>query len=117
MHGRIRTGLPAKGSSVEVEVTVGPARDVPLLAANQILVNFTGSEFLVSVLAAYPEPFTGVGSTPVPKKVEAKVLSRYAFGLAQWVTTVRSFEDQLKRMDDEGLLHVEMELQEERKPE
>lgn len=41
-----------------IELTLGPSKDVPMLSANKVIVNFTGDAFLVTMLAAYPEPWT-----------------------------------------------------------
>lgn len=95
---------PAKWQ--KVELTVGPSRDVPMLSANNVIVNFTGHQFLLTVLAAFPEPWTR--SDPrITKKVEARVLARYAFSVSEWVPIAKSIIEQIQRLQEQRVLTIE----------
>lgn len=99
---------PAGESKTQrVPITIGSARDVPVQWANKVIVNFIGTEFLVSMLAAAPEPF----AAPVkdaPRKLEAKVLARYAISVPAWAAAVASFTKQIEGLQAEGAFSLEL---------
>lgn len=91
-----------------IPVTLGASQDVPMLYANKVLVNFIGQEFLVTVLAAFPDPWTGTPESPPPSKIEARVLARYAFSIPEWLAATKSFTDQIERLSSEGAINVSL---------
>src|SRR5258707_15661117 len=85
-----------------VELKIGPSKDVPVLYANGFVVNFSGTEFIVTAFAAVPEPV--LGPQPPVKSIEGRVLARFAFTPNYWAQTVESVMDQLQKLRAEGLL-------------
>jgi hypothetical protein len=73
---------------------------IPILYANQIIVNFTGNEFLVTLAASVPEPWMA-GQLP-QTKVTARVLGRFAFAIHHWRGTVASIQDQIDKLTEQG---------------
>jgi len=96
----------ANGKWQRIELALGSSRDVPLLYANKVIVNYTGTEFLVTVVSAFPEAWTGTPGSPPPKKVEGKVLARYAFSPPEWIAVVKSVNRQIDRLQAEGAFTV-----------
>ena len=94
------------GERKQVPIVLASARDVPMYYANNAIVNFSQSEFLLTVLAAFPEPWRK--KDEVPDKIEARVLGRYAFSVPQWVASVRSFQQQIDRLQKAGAFEVEL---------
>lgn len=90
---------PRKGYS-EVKVDIPSVDGVPVLHANQVVVNFTGHEFIVTVLSSLPPPWT-TGEVP-NLNVTAQVLGRYAFPMQPWVAIVKSVSDQVTNLRSEG---------------
>jgi hypothetical protein len=87
-----------------VHVKLPTAKDLPLLYTNGIVVNFVGSEFLLTPFTLYQD----VWSTPdeLTKRLErgeAKPLGRFAMSSQQWVNTVQSFVQQLDSLRAEGV--------------
>ncbi len=97
---------PQAEGRVLVELSLGPARDLPVQWANKVIVNFIGAEFLVSIVAAAPEPWVQMPKV-VPKKIEGKVLARYAFSVPEWAAAVKSFSKQIEGLQKEGAFTVE----------
>jgi hypothetical protein len=93
--------VPAK--RVLANIKFGSAKDLPLLYAHQVLVNFTGPEFYATVYATAPEPWT----TVVNPDVEARPLARFAFSPAFWVAFVQSAAAQITKLQEEGVLSEE----------
>jgi hypothetical protein len=56
----------------QVDLNLIGAKDHPLLTASNLVVNFIGTDFLVTVVDAYPEPYTGP-SRPLTDKEDARV--------------------------------------------
>lgn len=100
---------PAKSGIHAVEITTPSARDVPLMYANKVIINYTGTEFLVTIVSAFPEPWVR-GQQP-PKKVEGKALGRYAFSIPEWVAASKSISDQIERLQAQGAFKLEVELE------
>lgn len=76
--------------------------NIPLLYANQLIVNFTGNEFLVTVICAVPEPW--VAGEVVNAKVTARVLGRFAVANHHWQQTVASIANQIESLRAQGAL-------------
>lgn len=90
---------------IAANITFAPAKDLPLLYAHQALVNFTGTEFYVTVYATAPEPWTGSGPNP---DVEARPLARFAFSPVFWLALVESVSDQANKLEEQGAITPEM---------
>jgi hypothetical protein len=84
----------------EIHVALGSSADVDLQYANQLVVNFTGQEFLVTVVSAFPPPW--IATEQPTTDVEGKVLARLAFSPLQWVRVVESIADQIQKLRAEG---------------
>jgi hypothetical protein len=90
--------------SIRANIRFGSAKDLPLLYAHQVLVNFTGPEFYATVYATAPEPWT----TVLNPDVEARPLARFAFSPAFWIAFVQSAAAQVTKLEEEGALSEEM---------
>ena len=91
-----------------VEIVMASSRDVPVLSANNILVNFMGNgEFLVSVVAAFPEPWLGGPKSPPPTRVEGKVLAKFSMNVVDWVRSVKGIAAQIERLQADGAFKLE----------
>ncbi len=87
----------------QLEISLPPdVGEIPILYANQMLVNFTGNEFLVTVAATVPEPWLA-GQLP-QTKVTAQVHGRFAFAIHHWQQTVESLQDQIEKLAEQGAL-------------
>lgn len=91
---------------VVAQITFGSAKDLPLLYAHQVIVNFTGTEFYATVYATAPEPWTDPKSPPA--RIEARPLARFAFSPAFWLAFVESAADQARKLDAEGAISAEL---------
>lgn len=91
------SGPPQEGATRVVSVRLGDVKDVPVLHANHITVNFTGFEFYLTVASAVPPPWVG-GEQP-PSEIEARVLGRFVFSPAAWQEAVRSVSEQMERLN------------------
>lgn len=100
MARRPNTQGQADGQSLQVEVEMPPTYDVPVQYANQLVVNYTGFEFYVTVIAAVPEPWRK-GEQP-SSKMRARVLGRYAFTIQQWGEVAKSIAEQVKNLEAAG---------------
>jgi len=89
-----------------VKVTLGSPKDLPLLYAHQVIVNFTGTEFYVTVYRTAPEPWTA-GNAP-NADIEGQPLARFAFSPLQWLAVVESCSDQIHKLHQEGNLSDEL---------
>ncbi|MDO8473105.1 MAG: hypothetical protein Q7T05_04730 [Dehalococcoidia bacterium] len=111
-HPQKNTSVQTKGAAklqrVPVTLALGPSRDVPIQWANKVVVNFIGSEFIVSILAAAPEPFL-TAPVNIPRKLEAKILARYAVSVPEWAAAVGSFAKQIEGLQEEGVFALEIE--------
>lgn len=89
---------PAKG--VRVDMPSGVDLDIPL--ATDVLVNFTGTEFLITLMRVVPPPFR----TPdeLPESVEAKILFRAALSPGKWIEAVTSMAAQIELLRTDGKL-------------
>jgi len=85
-----------------MDISLGSPKDLPLLFAHQLIVNFTGNEFYVTAYRYAPEPWTGPGG-PNPK-VEGVPLARFAFSPLGWLACVESITDQIQKLHAEGNL-------------
>jgi hypothetical protein len=98
----------ARPAVQQIDLNLVGTEDHPLLYASQLLVNFVGTEFLVTVVDATPEPYTGPPK-PVTGKTKARVLGRYAFNINQWALIVHSLGKQVEEVRAMGVLYeVEM---------
>jgi len=93
----------AKSLVQRVELNLLGAGDYPLLYANHLVVNFTGTEFVVTVADSTPEPYTGEPKQP-PAKLPARVLGRFAFNANQWALILESLVAQLDKVREAGVL-------------
>lgn len=100
--------VKAGGTLQAIEMTLPSVRDIPLLYANKVVINFTGTEFLVTLVSAYPEPWFR-GQEP-PKKIEGQVLGRYAFNIPEWVAAAKSIGEQIERLEGQGAFKVQVEF-------
>jgi len=92
-----------KAVAKQVDLNLIGAKDHPLLTASNLVVNFVGTDFLVTVVDAYPEPYTGP-SKPLGNKENARVLGRYSFNANQWALVVSSINRQLEEVRKLGIL-------------
>lgn len=84
----------------QLEISMPPdIGEIPILYANQMLVNFTGNEFLITIAATVPEPWV---AGPPQTKVTAQVHGRFAFAIHQWRGTVASIQDQIEKLAEQG---------------
>jgi hypothetical protein len=90
---------------ITAKVSFGSAKDLPLLYAHQIVVNFTGTEFYATVYATAPDPWT---TEKPPTEIVAKPLARFAFPPAFWLAFVESATDQAKKLEAEGAFSEEL---------
>lgn len=88
-----------------LRITFGSPKDLPLLYANQFIVNFTGNEFYVTIYRATPDPWIA-GANPSPE-VEAVPIARYAMSPLAWLASVESFSDQIRKLHAERYLSDE----------
>jgi hypothetical protein len=99
-----RMGTPAEGGDkpkkIPLKVTLGSPKDLPILYAHQVIVNFTGNEFYVTIYRTAPEPWTA-GGAPNPD-VEAQPLARFAFAPLMWLAAVEACSDQIRKLHAEG---------------
>ncbi len=93
-------------SATPLTITLGSPQDLPLLYAHQLVVNFTGNEFYVTVYRIAPEPWTG--DNKANPNVDAVPLARFAFSPLGWLASVESFSDQVQRLHAEG--HIGADL-------
>jgi hypothetical protein len=93
-------GDPEKPKLIPLEVSLGSPKDLPLLYAHQLVVNFTGSEFYVTVYRIAPEPWTA--TTPPNPKADAVPLARFAFAPNAWLANVEACADQIRKLHAEG---------------
>lgn len=105
----LKTQVKGGNKLQPIELILGPTRDVPLTYANKVIINFTGTEFLVTIVSAFLDPWVR-GQQP-PKKVEGKIVGRYAFSIPEWVAASKSISNQIDRLQAEGAFHVELELE------
>ena len=89
-----------KPRTVTVQVTIPPTYDMPVLFANQLLANYTGHEFYLTVLATVPEPWQ-FGQEP-SRQVQARVLGRFGITPSHWVEFVESVTKQLAQLREQG---------------
>jgi len=85
---------------IPLRITLASPKDVPLLYAHQLIVNFTGNEFYVTVYRIAPEPWSA-GASPSPE-VEGLPLARFAFSALGWLANVESLSDQIRKLHAEG---------------
>lgn len=99
---------PARGDGSTKLVRIEIPKEIGTVAyANHILVNYTGNEFVVTVMAAVPPPFGN--NDELPDKITADVIGRYAFNIPRWVQAVKSFGEQIDRLEASGQLKIEEE--------
>lgn len=91
---------PVDGKQVRIRMV--PDSDVEPRAVNDIIVNFTGDQFLVSFAQAFPPTFRGPDE--ISDEVESKVLFRAAVTTRKWAEAVKSIADQLARLQQSGIL-------------
>lgn len=89
-----------------VDLQLEGADELPVIYANHVIVNYTGTEFLVSVADSLSEPFTKPpAKPPTPgQKLKARVIARYAFSPYTWVLTVESMRQQVEAAQAQGAL-------------
>jgi hypothetical protein len=98
-------GRADKPSPINLDISLGSPQDLPLLYAHQLVVNFTGPEFYVTVYRIAPEPWTA-GNKP-NTKVEGQPLARFAFAPLAWLATVEACADQIRKLHAEGAISDE----------
>jgi hypothetical protein len=89
-----------------VELQIEGSDELPVIYANHVIVNYTGTEFLVSVAESLPEPFTKApAKAPTPgQKLKARVVARYAFSPYTWILIVESMKQQVEAAQAQGAL-------------
>jgi hypothetical protein len=103
--GGRRSGAGAPGPEtlrLKVELPESTA-DSPILYANNFVVNFTGVEFYVNVVAAVPEPWQ---SGQMPSEIKARVLGRYAVPIHYWIDAVKSMAKQINSLEAQGAFKI-----------
>ena len=70
--------------------------------ATDITINFTGNEFLVSVIQTLPPVYRSPDE--LPKEIEATVLFRGIFAPKKWAEAVDSLADQVASLRSRGVL-------------
>lgn len=89
----------------KMELKIGSVEDLPVVHANHFMMNFFNGEFFFTVLSAAPEPWQ---SNAAPNAtLNAKPLARFVVPLPQWIAAVKSFQDQLNRLQSAGIIAVE----------
>lgn len=91
---------PAEGK--QIRIRMAPDSDVEPQAVNDIIVNFTGDQFLVSFARALPPTFRGPDD--LPDEIESKVLFRAAVTTRKWAEAVKAIADQLAKLQQSGAL-------------
>lgn len=91
---------PKKPTMVRLDMKTGSTKDIPVLYANGITVNYLGNEFIATVIAGFPEPWSA-GEVPNPN-VEGRVIGRFAFSPAAWMLAAASISEQIERLQREG---------------
>ena len=94
--------LVAPAASKQVSIRTAPDSDVEPQAVNDIIVNFTGDQFLVSFARALPPTFRGPDE--IPDAIESKVLFRAVVSTRKWAEAVKSIADQLASLQQAGAL-------------
>lgn len=97
-----------KAKVITANIKFAPAKDLPLLHAHQIVVNFTGTEFYATVYVTAPEPWTGEGPNP---DIEARPVARFAFAPSFWLAFVQSAADQASKLEEQGAISPELREQ------
>jgi hypothetical protein len=72
-----------------------------------MVVNFTGTEFIVTILVAAPPVSLHVGQSPLPSSIQADVLGRFVFSIPAWYGTVKSIDEQMERLTSNGRINIE----------
>ncbi len=91
---------PVEGK--QIRIRTAPDSDVEPQVVNDIVVNFTGDQFLVSFGRALPPTFRAPDE--IPDEIEAKVLFRAAITTRKWAEAIKSMADQLEKMRQAGAL-------------
>jgi hypothetical protein len=97
-----------RGAVRKVDLRLEGADELPLIYANHMIVNYTGTEFLVSVADSLPAPFSDPKiAQPAPgQKLRGKVIARYAFSPYTWALVVQSMMGQIETLQKQGLLPI-----------
>jgi hypothetical protein len=108
-YNRLRDGFDVSKEKprlvVSPKIKFGSTKDLPVLYAHQIVVNFTGNEFYVSVYAFAPEPWSA-GELPATE-IEARPLARFAFSTLSWLANVESLAVMTQKLEEEGSITAE----------
>jgi hypothetical protein len=108
--GKTKTSVQKVKTSVQrVDLQLHGSDDYPVLYANHLVVNFTGTEFIVTVADSTPEPYTGEPK-PSPAKLPARVLGRFAFNVNQWALTVESLVELMDKVRETGVLAEDVRI-------
>src|SRR5256885_16336307 len=91
---------------VAAPIPFGSPAELPLLYAHQAIINFTGSEFLVTIYRTAPEPWNA--GEQLNPNIEAKPLARFAFSPVFWMGIVESASDQMDKLEAQGAITAEM---------
>jgi hypothetical protein len=76
--------------------------DIEIRLVNDVVVNFTGDEFLVSFSQSLPPVFRG--AEEFPEEIVAKVLFRAALTPRKWAEITDAMADQVERLRRAGIL-------------
>jgi len=99
-------GRPPNVDARAIPIRLLPHADMELRLVNDVTVNFTGDEFLVTFSQALPPVFRGLDE--FPDEVMGKVLFRAAFTPRKWAEAVDSIADQVERLRRAGILPERM---------
>jgi hypothetical protein len=94
---------PAEGVGVrQIKIRLMPDSDVEPQVVNDIIVNFTGDQFVVAFARVFPPTFRGADE--LPEELESKVLFRAAISTRKWAEAVKSITEQLVKLKEAGVL-------------
>jgi hypothetical protein len=93
---------PTTPGPVTLPIRLLPSSAAQVLAANQVVGNFTGTEFLITVIAAFPQPWRR--DDELPTEVEGNVLARFAFSPSAWLSSVDALARQVERLRAAGVV-------------
>ncbi len=93
-------GTGADAPPKRVRVNLASDGDVDLQYATDVIVNFTGHEFLVSFLQIVPPTFRS--PEEIPDEIQGRTVCRIAVAPGRWAAAVDSFTLQLERLRQEG---------------
>ncbi len=81
-------------------VDFGAQDEIPIEFATGIVVNFVNNDFIISFVQARPPIFDE--HTPLPERVQGKILIRVAMSAQNWVNATASLAKQVEALQNQG---------------